>query len=207
MAINLNWRHRKFYLAIVLSLVFFSPVIGSAYYLWPRDVVVQPRTYTNKAVSAGSPATVTNRSLPARLQIPRLKVDAAVEYMGLTAAGDMVAPSKYTEAGWYKYGPLPGNKGNAVIDGHVIGPQGQPGIFSGLSKLLPGDIVSVIDTNDQKTDFIVTGSRNFSESAKTKDVLPSEDGAHLILITCTGTWDQARRHYLERLAVFADKLP
>lgn len=161
----------------------------------------------NPAVITPNMPSVVNRSLPARLQIPKLKIDSPVSYMGLTANGDMMAPTKYSEVGWYKNGPLPGNMGSAVMDGHVNGPRGQPGVFYGLNQLIAGDVISVIDSTGQASDFVVTRSQKYKENAPTQDIFTSKNGAHLNLITCTGAWDKANHQFLERLVVFTDMVP
>jgi LPXTG-site transpeptidase (sortase) family protein len=144
--------------------------------------------------------------LPARLTIPKLKIDAAILNVGLTQTGDMDVPNDLAQAGWYKYGPLPGNQGSAVIAGHLDGLRGAPGIFLNLNKLTAGDSISVTDSQGRVTSFAVQTTRTYDQDGSIGEVFQSEQGAHLNLITCTGAWDKAQRHYLKRLVVFADKM-
>jgi sortase A len=53
-----------------------------------------------------------------RLQIPSIKVDAAIQYVGLTGSGSMEVPQGRADVAWYKFGPRPGDLGSAVIAGH-----------------------------------------------------------------------------------------
>jgi LPXTG-site transpeptidase (sortase) family protein len=146
-----------------------------------------------------------NRSLPARLAIPSLHIDAPVLYMGLTKTGSMDVPSTITDTGWYKYGPLPGNTGSAVIAGHIDGLKGQPGVFADLGKLQAGDTITVTDLNGLMTSFVVQKSQTYGPNEQPDEVFHSNSGAHLNLITCTGTWDSTQHQFLQRLVVFADK--
>src|SRR5450759_1823271 len=91
---------------------------------------------------------------PARLQISAIHVDASVMGVGQTATGVMDAPvSKvynspyWSSVFWYDVGSAPGQAGNAVIAGHVNRVGGDPAVFWSLSKLQPGDTVTVV-TND-----------------------------------------------------------
>jgi len=172
------------------------------------ELFKRPDVYTlnspQKAVTQ-PPSRTDNYGLPVRLRIPKLAIDAPIVYMGLTKTGNMAVPSAVTDVGWYKNGALPGNKGSAVLAGHINGLKGQPGVFAHLDKLHKGDILQITDANGTTPSFAVTGMRTYSEDAQPKEVFNAPDGAHLNLITCTGSWDNAERHYQKRLVVFTDK--
>ncbi|MEO5949491.1 MAG: class F sortase [Candidatus Saccharimonas sp.] len=139
-----------------------------------------------------------------KLAIPKIDVTADVAYMGLTTSGDMEAPKTNEDAGWYKYGPHPGNPGSAVIAGHLG--VGSNAIFAQLNLLAKGDIVSVSDDRGQTVSFRVTHVRTYAYDTEPSEVFKSASGAHLNLITCNGDWDVAKRTYSERLVVFTDKV-
>jgi sortase (surface protein transpeptidase) len=84
---------------------------------------------------------------PARIRIPSIGVDAFVQDVGIGKSGNMAVPTNYDDVGWYRYGPAPGEKGSAVIDGHVDNGFGLPAVFSRLSELEAGDDI-YIDTED-----------------------------------------------------------
>src|SRR3989338_4745845 len=52
---------------------------------------------------------------PLRIQIPSLGIDAKVQEVGITKTYSMGVPSNFQDVGWYKYGPVPGHVGSAVI--------------------------------------------------------------------------------------------
>jgi len=153
-----------------------------------------------------APVNITP-SRPVRLQIPRIGVDAKIDFLGLTKTGDMASPNDIANAGWYKLGTIPGNEGSAVIAGHRTGFKGVPGIFTNLGKIKKGDNIIIIDEQKQTIRFVVQEIRQYKQNEKPAEVFTSANGAHLNLITCTGSWSSANNSFSERLVVFADKTP
>ena len=147
-----------------------------------------------------------NYGLPVQLQISPLKVDAKVSYMGKTKTGAMDTPPNVIDVGWYKYGALPGNVGTAVMAGHLDGLKAEPGVFSQLKLLQPGDIVSVRDNAGATVSFKVRTSKSYGQNEQPAEVFTSSEGAHLNLITCTGTWDKTAHQFAQRLVVFTDRI-
>jgi hypothetical protein len=79
-----------------------------------------------RPTSLNAPVPVVNarpmsRALPVRITIPRIHVDAPVEPLGQNPDGTVEVPTltRPNLAGWYKYGPTPGQRGAAVVLGHV----------------------------------------------------------------------------------------
>lgn len=144
--------------------------------------------------------------LPVRLKIPGIKVDAAIEYVGLTPDGAMDVPKKRDNAAWFEAGQLPGDIGTAVIAGHYGRQYGKGSVFDNLHKLRKGDKVFVEDDKGASIVFVVRESRRFAAAANATDVFGSDDeGVHLNLVTCEGVWDNALGGYPKRLVVFTDK--
>lgn len=155
----------------------------------------------------GSPALPTGR--PVRLKIPKLNIDAGFQYMGLKSDGTMEIPNNVIDVGWFTGSPRPGEKGNAIITGHVAQIRGgvltKPGVFINLNELRSGDTLSVLNDKGETVTFVVQESRLYDPAADATDVFTSTDGgAHLNLITCEGTWNPAQLSYSQRLVVFAD---
>jgi sortase A len=165
----------------------------------------QPYTKVTQNNQAAPSPKIINWGIPVRLQISAINVDTAIEYTGLTKTGDMTAPTGINNAGWYKLGTIPGNVGSAVMDGHVVGPKGEPGVFFHLDKLQPGDIVLVTYAKGQDASFTVRETKTYDGTLQPSEVFNSKDGVHLNLITCAGDWDASQHHYLKRLVIFTDK--
>lgn len=144
--------------------------------------------------------------LPINLKIPKIGVNAAIEYVGLTSQGAMDVPKVPKNAAWFNLGPRPGEKGSAVIAGHFGWKNNIPAIFDNLSKLHKGDKIYVVDKNGVTTTFVVRELRTFSESDDSSAVFGSSDGkSHLNLVTCEGAWNKTKKSYSKRLVVFTDK--
>lgn len=159
-----------------------------------------------KRIPALQTQAKVNYGLPVRLKIPKIKVDAAIEYVGLTYLGDMDAPKSPANTGWYKDGPRPGEKGRAVIDGHFGYRNSIPAVFDNLHKLQKGDQLYVEDEKGAIITFAVRELRTYGPNDDATVVFLSNDGeAHLNLITCQGVWNKTQKSYSTRLVVFADK--
>ncbi len=144
--------------------------------------------------------------LPIRLVIPKMHVDAALEYVGLTKAGAMDVPKGPASAAWYDLGPRPGEGGSAVIAGHYGWKNNIPAVFDDLFLLEKGDKLYVVDEKGATSTFTVRQVRTYGENDDATDVFGAGDGnAHLNLVTCKGVWNKGKKSYSERLVVFADK--
>ena len=141
--------------------------------------------------------------LPRRLKIPAVGIDAGVEFVGLTADGTMDAPKDSSKVAWYRLGPKPGERGNAVLAGHVDW-GGKTAVFWRLNELKPGDLVEVTAVDDRKYQFVVQSQQWFdADGAPVEDVFGQADSPQLTLITCGGVFDRKTRQYLSRLVVRA----
>lgn len=146
--------------------------------------------------------------IPLHLNIstPSVDVDTNIQSLGIISNGDMDVPNNINEVGWFSFGPRPGEKGNAVIAGHLNGPNGEEGVFANLDKLKAGDKLFIRDSNGTIITFVVKESRIY-DSGYAEEVFSSNDnGVHLNLVTCNGTWDKDKESYNKRLVVFADML-
>jgi sortase A len=144
---------------------------------------------------------------PVELTIPAIDVKAAVDYVGMNAEGLMDITQNPETVAWYQPGTRPGGIGSAVIAGHYgTWKSGQGSVFDHLQDLRKGDKVYVTDDDGNKLSFVVRESRRFAPDADATEVFTSDDGkAHLNLITCEGTWNDASQAFSKRLVVFTDQ--
>lgn len=141
--------------------------------------------------------------VPVRLEIPKISVDAAVEHVGTDAKGRMDVPKNDMDVGWFSPGYKVGEKGNAVLAGHLDKVDGSPAIFWDLSKLQVGDKVYVSDTQGRKLEFIVVDTVIYPYNSVPLEQIFGQSGtSRLNLITCGGTFDRAARNYSHRTIVF-----
>lgn len=152
---------------------------------------------------------------PAQLRIDALHINAPVMSVGADTSGRMDAPvSKalnspyWTNVFWYGLGVAPGQKGNAVIAGHVDRVGGGPAVFWSLSALKAGDTIVVMTREHKELHYVVSHVVKYPENAPSQDVLDavfgSSTGYHLNLITCSGVW--TGHGYDERLVVFTTQV-
>ncbi|MFI5617263.1 class F sortase [Streptomyces sp. NPDC051567] len=147
---------------------------------------------------------VLDHSSVQRVRIPSVAVDAPVMTVGLDAQGWIEAPPPQDRnlAGWYLNGVSPGQRGSAVIVGHVDNAQG-PSVFYGLGSVKPGHHIEVERYDGRTAVFEVYGVEVFA-----KDDFPGArvygDTGHpeLRVITCGGGYSKARG-YDGNVVVFA----
>ena len=140
---------------------------------------------------------------PVRIVIPAIGVSAPVIRLGRNSDGTAQVPRSFADAGWFEPGPEPGEKGAAVILGHVDSYRG-PGVFYRLPALRRGDRIKIVLRNRKSLQFVVTGTMQASKHRfPSKLVYRRTPGATLRLITCGGRFDSSTGHYVDNYIVFA----
>jgi sortase A len=143
---------------------------------------------------------------PVTLRIPSINVTAAVEHVGRTDSGAMDEPKEWQNVAWYEPGTRPGEKGNAVMAGHLDSDSGKA-IFWDLHLLTPGDVVEVVDDRGETIQFAVKEVRKMLDAdAPVKEIFGKSDVSRLNLITCGGKWDEKTQRYDKRLVVFTERI-
>lgn len=148
-----------------------------------------------------------DKSIPIRLKIPRIKVNAIIESVGLTADGSVGIPKKPANVAWYNLSPRPGESGSSVITGHYgRWKNGQGSVFDHLNLLKRGDKIYTVNGKGEEVTFIVRDIKKYDPKAQAFDVFSAnDDKAHLNLITCQGAWNKTSKSFPDRLVIFADK--
>jgi len=141
---------------------------------------------------------------PARLKIPSLGVNAAVETVGIKADGTMGTPKNFDNVGWYSPGSKPGEEGPAVFAGHVNNGGMRKGVFEKLSKIKTGDYVTVEDAAGRSKIYKVSSVREYPAEAPAGELFAPGGPSRLVLITCDGEWLPAERTFDKRLVVVAE---
>lgn len=142
--------------------------------------------------------------LPKTLTIDALDVKTNIEQVGLDKKGAMGTPKNEQQVGWYKFGPRPGDVGNAVIDGHTDTKTG-PAVFYKLHELKKGDAIKIKDESGRLLVFRVKKLVEYDHlDAPLEKIFGAADTRNLNLITCIGTYDQNAGTYDNRLVVFTE---
>jgi sortase (surface protein transpeptidase) len=115
----------------------------------------------------------------------------------------MATPTNYSDTGWFGPGPEPGERGAAVIAGHVDNKTG-PAVFFRLGRLRRGDAIRITVAGGKTLRFTVAGLEHWPKARfPTKRVFGRTRAATLRLITCSGVFDHSTGHYLSDTVVYA----
>ncbi|MFF9486245.1 class F sortase [Streptomyces sp. NPDC014676] len=143
-------------------------------------------------------------AVPDRVVIPGIQVDAPVIPVGLDAEGwvDAPPPQDPNLAGWFTGAVSPGEKGTAVVVGHVDNAQG-PAVFYGLGALKKGNRVEITRQDGKTAVFEIYGIEVFAKNDFPGDrVYASKGTAELRVITCGGGFSP-QNGYDGNVVVFA----
>jgi hypothetical protein len=145
------------------------------------------------------------RLLPVRLVIAAIALNASIEPVGIRSDGEVATPTRHPweDVGWYDLGPLPSERGSAVIDGHLDRPGGSPAVFWRLRDLQVGDEVQVMESAGKAVHFRVTRLAYYpADQAPLQDIFGNLGGKYLNLITCAGDWIPSQHQTTLRLVVY-----
>jgi len=185
-------------IVIALSAFIFVSTLQESFW-YSRDTEV-PVPFGDIIVREVSPG-----DRPSRLKIPALQIDTYIQEVGVNGAGNMAAPSNFTDVGWYKHGTVPGFIGSAVVTGHVDNALSLPGIFKHLNALKPGDDVYIEKQDGSELHFRVAETLTYPyANVPLKTLFSRSDMSRLNLITCGGTWLSHMKMYDERLVVYTE---
>ena len=155
----------------------------------------------------GVPRVVTAlaRAEPVQIDIPAIGVSSSLVDLGLNTDGTLEVPVDFDKAGWFTGGNYPGDPQGppGLIAGHVDDYTG-PAVFYRLPELAVGDEVMVVRADNTVAVFGVTESRQYPKDAlPTDEVYAPVGDSEIVLITCTGDFDQSARSYRDNLVVRA----
>jgi sortase (surface protein transpeptidase) len=145
---------------------------------------------------------------PARLVVPALGVDVPLDPVGVAADGRMELPADVSRVGWYRFGPVPGAPGSAVLAGHVDDAEQGLGALARLREADPGDEVLVTDAAGAATRWLVVARELVTKRELPLAALFARGGApRLVLVTCGGPFLPEYRSYRDNVVVVAEPAP
>lgn len=172
----------------------------------PNTTTTTVRTplWSSNEVSLLADLETTSAPKPKRLVIDTLSIDAPVGGYGVASNGQMDVPNNITEAGWYKYGPSPGEPGSAVMAAHVDLAGPGRGLFYELGELEEGDEVSVEYDDGTTRRFRVVARTTYLKSELPLDVIFSRGGDPVLtLVTCGGGFSRFTGSYDSNVVVYS----
>jgi sortase (surface protein transpeptidase) len=199
---------------LVVAVVVFGVSLGSLLMLhaYPYLQTVM-RTHVDDdkvtpVVSSDIAVVSYERSLPVRLRIPSLGIDAPFEApLTLSTDGSIRVPEAFDTVGWYMGGASPGEIGTASILGHVDSKEG-PAVFFTIGQLSQGDHISIDRKDGTTATFVVQYIERYKQSEfPTERVYGMTEYSSLRLITCSGVYDKGSLRYSHNTVVYARLLP
>ncbi len=209
-------KQRKIAGIIIFSVASFLAIYTAAraLYFYPSNEAVEIDKSNTALVRAQAVFNEIEeespQSLPARLEIPALGINAEVQHLGVTKSGLMAAPGNFTDVSWFKLGTVPGAIGSAVMAGHEDNAISLDGVFKHLDQLEIGDEVLVHreDGKILRFEVIKKEIQPYDLSGKVlNEIFTRNDGRYLNLITCAGTWLQEAKTNNKRLVVYTKLIP
>ncbi len=174
--------------------------------LWILGLVLALLAGQALPVAAGGGPNEGPLPPPTRLVIPELKLDAAIEPVGLQSTRRgyewEIAPKA---VGWHDLSATPGHSGNIVLSGHNGSRGGK--VFRNLWRLKVGDRITVyvgeqpfeyeVSERAVLRDLFVSKARR-EANARWIDHFPEE---RLTLVTCHPSWTNTHRLVVVALPV------
>lgn len=204
----------KAVLILTISLGALLTTTKIAYGRFEKDTKLSEISYgtiSGKFTSSGGltakqeivvPKTVA--SLPAKINIPDIGVDAQVEHLGLTAQNAVDVPKSLWTTAWFNQSSRPGDKGPAMIVGHYSA-YGRA-VFANLNKLNVGQKIVITDDKGQQFTFAVTKKGDYPQAqVPMAELLGNKNSKpRLEIITCGGGYIKASRDFTNRTVITAE---
>ncbi|MCX4700936.1 class F sortase [Streptomyces sp. NBC_01373] len=152
----------------------------------------------------GSAAPALPPSPPDRIRIPSIRVNAPLMGLGLTASGSLDVPpaARGNLAGWYEAGTTPGERGTAIVAGHVDNADG-PAVFYHLGALRKGAVIEVDRRDGEVAVFTVDTVEVYdAQDFPDEKVYGAAARPELRVITCGGGYSRSTG-YQGNVVVFA----
>jgi hypothetical protein len=147
-----------------------------------------------------------NAAPPRRIRIPAIGVSAPVIPLGLNRDRTLEVPKRPGDTGWYRAGPDPGERGPAVIVGHVDS-KTSPAVFYRLRQLKRGNRIVIRRADGSTVRFRINGLERWPKAEfPTRRVYGRTKGSVLRLVTCSGNFNSSTGHYVDNTIVFASRV-
>jgi LPXTG-site transpeptidase (sortase) family protein len=187
---------KYFYLNIFLITILVFVFTNADY-----SNVFSSSTSTKIALPTMIPTPTPTTALPLRLIVPKLSISTIIEPVSVGENNVVEVPDGWDKAGWYSKEVKPGEFGTAVIVGHYDDQFGAPAIFFYLNQLEKGDKIIVVTNDGKEQNFTIDQKIIFPYWSSIEDIVVKDKSRNLILVTCSGWWNQALQSYSERLII------
>lgn len=158
-----------------------------------------------EAASPGTPARDAGGRTPVQVRIPAVGIDAPLTPSVVDVAnGVLGVPHDIRRPGWWRDGAAPGDRHGAVlVAGHVDSASKGAGAFFGLQTARRGARVELRTRDGRTRHYRVVSVRLMPKEELPAEVYSRRGRARLVLVTCGGPFDEARKHYRDNVVVTA----
>ncbi|MBD8045325.1 class F sortase [Arthrobacter sp. Sa2BUA2] len=170
---------------------------GSASGAVPSEIPIRQTT----------PEAVDVPPQPVRVQVEGTGIDLEVVPTGVEDNGAMTIPDNHYQAGWYRYGPRPGQpSGSAVLAAHVDSrTEALP--IAGLKDVPAGTKVTVTLEDGSAVVYQTEKVENIAKRSLDGHRLFDRTGSPLLkLVTCGGRWLDTEDDYEDNVVLTAAPL-
>ncbi|SHN88091.1 Sortase family protein [Geodermatophilus obscurus] len=155
-----------------------------------------------------APTMPSEQPTPVTLAVPALGIEAPVDSVGVRDDGQMAIPDDVDRVGWYRFGPVPGGEGSAVLAGHVDDREQGLGELAPLREAEVDAEVLVTDAAGDPTRWRVVSREQVDKQALPVDRLFAREGPpRLVLVTCGGEFLPEVGGYESNVVVVAEPVP
>ncbi|MBC2037309.1 class F sortase [Listeria booriae] len=159
-----------------------------------KEIATIPQKTAKAAEKSVAPVQIIFR------QGTKTQIENPVRPVGTDKEGRMEVPDGIDAVYWYKYGPSPGDKGNAIIAGHRDW-GGELGLFKYLEDISVGEKVSIVYADNEKKTFEVKSKKSYAFKDFPQELMDTTKGNKVTLISCTGSFDRSQDGYQNREVV------
>jgi len=167
-----------------------------------------PRPVPSIAVhdaALGAQTPVAAAPAPVRLVVPDVSIDMPVDPVGVRDDGEMEIPEDADRAGWYRFGPAPGDVGATVLAGHVDSRLTGIGQMARLREVVLGAPLTVTTADGTEHAYRVVDVQKVPKEGAPVDRWFDREGApRLVLVTCGGAFRRDIGHYTDNVVVTAE---
>ncbi|MET9429411.1 class F sortase [Streptomyces sp. NPDC003036] len=191
-------------LALVVVVLSWAEPVSAPSVPAPVRQAAAPTQPPRASVGKQTPLSLP-RSVPTRLRIPAIGVDAPFTDLSIGPSGRLEAPpdDDVNLVGWFAAGVSPGQLGTAIVAGH-LDTKTSPAVFARLSTVQPGNRVAISRKDGTTATFVVDTIESFPQDDFPDERVYSDTAdAQLRLITCGGSYDHEKKRYTENTVVFA----
>jgi hypothetical protein len=175
-------------------------------------------THPRRMVIASHPkktgVPIPRRSAPVQIAVSAIGVASrlgparGLKPDGTVADAPLSGPT-WSLPWWYSAGPAPGQRGSAVILGHVDSAQGAGhlGVLFKIGDLRPGEEITVTLADGLLTRWIIASARLYVDGAFPNALIYAQTGSPTLrLVTCGGNFDWQTHEYESATVVTAHPL-